>query len=276
MTTCSGVDGVASGLLERLMGHVATKDVYAAEALLAADVRAAIPIDDGIEMVDRSRLVSWIDHYCGSTGLMRLDLKSVVMSTRHSAGAEVTHTAFRPQPSGQGASAGPDDGRPYWVSLPTIAAANASEAAPELEQLFFITDNPMQAKHEAKISAVLGWYTAYMDKDVEGFLARLSPQLEARSFNHYEPSTPVTKDAYHDGFVKWTKANRKGASLVDQAIANGAYVATSVQFLTESLEGQQKMTNEIHIIELDSDLLIRRAFFYETNLCGNPASPCAW
>jgi ketosteroid isomerase-like protein len=262
---------------------VALKNVSALSGFFSPDCIAVIPRIEPAQPIDKARLLSWLQAYCEGTGTMRLDLAAVVHGTPDSAGAVVTHTAFSgPGSAGAGTYAqdaqGGDKGRvPYWFTVPTICAGNSVSSGTALERFFFLTDNAGQPNRSAMLDAVTAWYTAYMNHDVAGFLCSLADDLQACSYNSYESSQPVSKSDYHTGFEKWIAGNEKGGYIVTQILADGNWVGVAVQFLTRAAgSGQQKMTSEIHLIELDAQLKIRRAYFYETDRCGYPASPCAW
>ena len=166
---------------------------------------------------------------------------------------------------------------PYWCSVPTIVAANSNQAGTKIEQLFFVTDDKDQENRSTIIEVVSNWYEAYVDQNINQFMAALANNLEAYSYNLYESSKAVSKKDYHNGLIKWSKANIKGGYEITDIVVHGQYVAVVVQFCTiAKATCQQKMTNEVHMIKLNSDLQIERAYFYETNLCGNPALPCSW
>jgi hypothetical protein len=127
------------------------------------------------------------------------------------------------------------------------------------------------------VNAVEQWYIAYVGQNVDGFMNALADDLEAYNFNSYESSAVVSKADYHKGFLEWISKNRKGGYVISEIVAHGNWVGVSVQFLTQSLEnGQQKMTAEIHLFQLDEEMKVRRAYFYETNLCAYPSCPCSW
>ena len=91
------------------------------------------------------------------------------------------------------------------------------------------------------------------------------------------PPATLTKDEYHRYYVQWCEHNTKGGYVIDEVVAAGNHVGVAVQFFTVARPGgQQKMTEEIHIIELDAHHRVRRGYFYEDDRCGSPDSPCSW
>ncbi len=275
MTGPSPAPGRPAALLEQLTSAIAGKDVDAAAALLADDLVAVVPDADDSPL-GKAELVAWLRTLCDATGTMRLDLFDVIPATAEAVGARVLNTAFSAPPV-QADDPVPTDVAPSWSSWPTITAANTDPDGRAIARLFFVTDCADQANHAAMTQTVRNWYESYVAQDVDGFLRPLAPDVEAINFSSDTTAVPVLREKMRQGYLGWVDGNTPGGFAVDDIIANGRYVAVAVQFLTVAkATGQQKMTNETHVFELTTDLEMLRAYFYYTNRCGYPSSPCAW
>jgi quinol monooxygenase YgiN len=274
----------AATLLAQATRAIEARDWARLETLLGDDLVAVVPLASPAATIDKARFVAWIESYCEGIGTLRMTPTTVLHGSTGSVGAVVTHTGFDAPPTAEVTNTKGTGGRPYWFSIPTIAAATADASGTTLASLFLITDRPEQKNRDQMIQRVLDWFEAYVDQDDQGFLTPLSPDLQAYSYNAYSPQPPpaVSKDAYRTGFAEWCAANREGGFILGEVVAHGSYVGLRVQFITEvrpdqsRLPGQQRMTDEIHVFELDERLEIRRAYFFETNMCGCPTSPCEW
>lgn len=275
---CGPSQNVAARLLKRLLRATADKDLDSVAALLSPKLRAIVPAISPSEFVTRGELIAWLQGLCNRMGTMRLDPWGLLRPTSSSAGAVVMFTCF--DEPGEKDAADKDHGQPYWSTWKTIAAANTDEKGEQITQLFLVMDDPTQPDRETLAGVVTGWYDAYVNQDLEGFLAPLSAELEAINYNGYQTTAPVNRKQYHQGFLDWCQHNYPGGSIVNEVVVCGSWVATVVQFLTEEKsDGQQKMTNEIHFMQLDSDHKMLRQFFYETDRCGPTpitGKPCKW